>query len=452
MGRGSGNNKNNNKLVPREDNLRTSLKYLLTAAAFATASAAVTPVKAETKLSICYINHPVQVASADLIASLAKKQGINLERTAVSYTVYLPKITQMLSAGATDQCDIIWNNDDWGQDLAQYLLPLDDLPEVNNVAEGQLFPFLNAAGKTTAVSMTTTAGIFYYRKDLVAPNEVPKTWAELVSMSQKLQKAGKVRWGYVGGMSYTNTFFSFWWTLWNNECDIFSPLYERDNKKLAAAGWKPMIADACQVQTAEFWWDALNKDKISPPGMTSYSRDEANAIFQAGDAAFTVADTVFLGQFNDPKKSRVAGKVGMARFPKGPMGKGHRNWIDIWGWSIPKAIPAERQAAAKKLLSAMLLDYQGQIEVWNKTGGPPPNTKAWPLIPKDDENWKTISTILFDSEHVHDAYYYRNWTTTHKIYSDTLITSVKGSREDIPKTLKAAESAIHESAAKSTAE
>ncbi len=423
------------------------MKKILTSILAAGAVTAVTaPASAQTKLSICYINHPVQAASVGLLDKIAPKLGLTLEKTVVSYSVYLPKITQMLSAGASDQCDIIWNNDDWGQDLAQYLVPLDDIPEVMNVAEEQLMPFMNSDNKTTALSITTTAGIFYYRTDLVSESEVPKTWDELVAVSQKLQKADKVRWGYVGGMSYTNTFFSYWWSLWNNQCDLFSPPYERNNKVLSESGWKPMIAEPCQVQTAEFWWDALNKHKISPPGMTAYSRDEANAIFQAGDAAFTVADTVFLGQFNDPAKSKVAGKVGMAHFPQGPMSKGHRNWIDIWAWSVPKAIPADRQAAAKKLLAAMIVDYDGQIEVWNKTGGPPPNTKAWEKISKDDKTWQTVSNILYNSEHAHDAYYYRSWTNTHKIYSDTLIKATKGAREDIPKVLKAAEQALQDSA------
>ncbi|OYY58789.1 MAG: ABC transporter substrate-binding protein, partial [Rhizobiales bacterium 35-66-30] len=114
---------------------------------------------------------------------------------------------------------------------------------------------------------------------------MPKTWDDLVKVSQKLQKEGKVKWGYVGGMTFTNTFFSFWWSLWNNNCDVYAPAYERDNAVLSKNGWKPMTADACQVQTAEFWWDALHKNNISPPGMSTYSRDEANAIFQAGDAA-----------------------------------------------------------------------------------------------------------------------------------------------------------------------
>lgn len=348
---------------------------LLLAGALVT-SAVATPARAEITLNICYINHPVQVANVAILEKWAAKQGVKLNKTVASYAVYLPKTMQMLTSGTSDQCDIIWNNDDWGQDLAPYLEPVDDVPNALNVEKGQLEPFYNADGKTTAVSMTTTSGILFYRTDLISEAELPKTWDDLVKISQKLQSEKKVKWGYVGGMSYTNSYFSFWWTLWNNGCDIYDPAYERDNKKLAAAGWKPMIDSACQLQAAQFWWDALNDKKISPPGMTTYSRDEANAIFQAGDAAFTVADTTFLGTFNNKDKSSVAGKVGIARFPVGPMNKGIRTWIDVWAWSIPKAIPADRKAAAKKLLGAMLGDADGQIEQWNQTGGPPRTTRC----------------------------------------------------------------------------
>ena len=52
--------------------------------------------------------------------------------------------------------------------------------------------------------------------------------------------------------------------------------------------------------------------------MPAYDRNEANAIFMAGDAAFTVADSLWWGTFNDPAKSKIAGKVAAARFPLGP--------------------------------------------------------------------------------------------------------------------------------------
>ncbi|MGY3622159.1 extracellular solute-binding protein [Bradyrhizobium sp. USDA 10063] len=405
-----------------------------------------TSAQSQTPLSICYVNHPVQVANVAILESWAAKYGVTLNKTVASYAVYLPKITQMLTSGANDQCDIIWNNDDWGQDLAQYLEPLDDVPNARKVEAGQLEPFHNADGKTTAVSMATTAGILFYRTDLISEAQLPKTWDDLVKISQKLQSEKKVKWGYVGGMSYTNTFFSFWWTLWNNNCDIYAPAFERDNRKLAADGWKPMINSPCQVQTAEFWWDALNAKKISPPGMTTYSRDEANAIFQAGDAAFTVADTTFLGAFNNPEKSSVAGKVGVAPFPVGPMGKGVRTWIDIWGWSIPETIPLDRKAAAKKLLGAMLGDTDGQIAQWSQTGAPPPNTDVWSALENTDAAWRKLHAILFEADHVHSAYYFRSWAAVHKTYSDTLIRAMKGKREDIASTLKAAFDPVHSGA------
>lgn len=409
---------------------------------------AVTPsAHATVNLSICYMNHPVILANMAILEKWAARKDIHLIKTPVAYTVYLPKITQMLSSGGSDQCDIIWNNDDWGQDLAQYLVATDDIPDIKNVESGQLEPFFDD-GKPTTVPITTTSGIFFYRTDLIPDEKLPRTWDDMVKISQELQKAGKVRWGYVGGMSYTNTYFSFWWTLWNNDCDMYEPRYERDNKILMQADWKSMFGSDCQKQTAEFWWDALHTHKISPPGMTTYSRDEANALFEAGQAAFTVADTTFLGTFNDPSKSKVAGKVGMARFPQGPRSKGQRTWTDIWGWSIPKAVPTEHQKAAKELLGAMMTDLDGQLEQWKSTGGPPPNTKAWEQLQESDPVWQRMADILFKSEHVHDAYYFRQWAALHKVYSDILIGAMNGERGDIPKALAAGVAPMHDGAPK----
>jgi hypothetical protein len=82
-------------------------------------------------------------------------------------------------------------------------------------------------------------------------------------VSQRLQKEGKVKWGYVGGMSMNNTWFSLWWTMWANNCDILKPLFERDNDKLAAAKFEPAVTEPCHREIVEFWWDAINTHKIS---------------------------------------------------------------------------------------------------------------------------------------------------------------------------------------------
>jgi ABC-type glycerol-3-phosphate transport system substrate-binding protein len=205
---------------------------------------------------------------------------------------------------------------------------------------------------------------------------VPTTFAQLVSVSQRLQKEGKVKWGYVGGMTMNNTWFSLWWTVWANNCDILKPLFERDSDKLADAKFEPAVTEPCHREIVEFWWDAINTHKISPPGMTAYGRNEANAIFMAGEAAFTLVDSTHFGEFNDPKRSKIVGKIGMAPFPVGPRAQKPTSWNEIWGWAIPKGVPAERKKLAKEMLSAMMSDEAGQIEMWKKNRRPAAECQA----------------------------------------------------------------------------
>jgi ABC-type glycerol-3-phosphate transport system substrate-binding protein len=191
-------------------------------------------------------------------------------------------------------------------------------------------------------------------------------------------------------------------------------------------------------QVAEFWSDALHKDKIIPPGMPAYDRNEANAIFTAGDAAFTVADTTYWNSFNDPAKSKVAGKVGVAQFPLGPMGKEMRNNDDIWGWAIPKTVSAEHKALAKKMLSDMMLDEEGQLALWKKTGAPPPNVTFWPEIAKTDPFMRFLLKYYLDTPNkVRGAYYFPDWPAGHKAYNNAMTTAIIGNRADIPKALAA---------------
>jgi ABC-type glycerol-3-phosphate transport system substrate-binding protein len=284
--------------------------------------------------------------------------------------------------------------------------------------------------------MGQTFSVFFYRSDLVKPEEVPKTLADLVTASKKLQADGKVKFGYVGGASMNNSWFTWFWSMWGNNCDVLAPPYERDNKKLAANGWKSMMTEPCMKETVEYWWDAINTHKISPRGMPAYDRNEANAIFMGGDAAFTVADTLWWGTFNDPAKSKMAGKIAAARFPLGPNRKDPFAWDDIWGWAIPKSISPERKKLAKEMLSAMMVDKEGQMKMFKATGAPPPNTTFWPEIAAADPFMKLLKESVLDSPHkVRGAYYFANWPAVHKAFNDTVTKAVTGKREDIAKVL-----------------
>jgi ABC-type sugar transport system, periplasmic component len=127
----------------------------------------------------------------------------------------------------------------------------------------------------------------------------------------------------------------------------------------------------------------------------------------AGDAAFTVGDSVYWATFNDPAKSKVAGKVSITFFPLGPNRHEPMAWNDIWGWAIPKSVPAERKALAKRMLSDMMLDEEGQRELWKRTGAPPPNKELWDKIAKDDVFMQKLQKFnLGVTNKVRSAYYF----------------------------------------------
>jgi len=394
----------------------------LTLAAAAALGLTVSAANAQVKeLRIGYQPSPIQDLSIAMFEAWGAKNGVKIVKVPNSYGVYVEKMTASLTSNS-DQYDVIWHNDDWGQTWAHLLEPTDDV-DANKFAEKWgMAPvvFANAQGQNTVVPMGQTFSVFFYRSDLVKPEEVPKTLDELVTMSKKLQADGKVKFGYVGGMSMNNSWFSWFWSMWGNNCDVLMPFYERDNKKLAAAGWKSSMTEPCMQKTVEYWWDAINTHKIVPRGMPAYDRNEANAIFMAGD----------------PAKSKIAGKIAAARFPLGPDRQKPFAWDDIWGWAIPKSIPEERKKLAKQMLNAMMLDKEGQIKLWKATGAPPPNTEFWPEIAAQDPFMKLLKEAVLDSpDKVRGAYYFPQWPAVHKAFNDTVTKAVTGKREDIAKVL-----------------
>lgn len=424
-------------------------KQLIALCAVSLSLAATSAMAQQKELRIAYQPNPLQEASIDMMVKWGAAHNVKIVKIPNSYGVYVEKMTASLTSGA-DQYDVIWHNDDWGQLWAYLLEPMDDIAALKQVDKWSNDPviFDNKDGKITVVPMGETLGGFFYRTDLVKPSELPKTWDDLVKLSKKLQSEGKVKYGFVGGMDLNGDWNSTLWTLWNNECDVMLPKFNRDNKVLAKDGWKSALNQECATQVAEFWSDALQKDKIIPPGMPAYGRNEANAVFMAGNAAFTVADTTYWGDFNNPDKSRVAGKVALAKFPMGPSGKVFRNWDEIWGWAIPKAAPAANKKLAKEMLAAMLVDKEGQIALWKKTGAPPPNVTFWPEIAKNDPFMAQLEQIYLNNPNkVHSAYYFPSWPAVHKAYNDAMTKAITGSRADIAKTLAAGAENIHKAAA-----
>src|SRR5258705_12284923 len=111
-----------------------------------------------------------------------------------------------------------------------------------------------------------------------------------------------------------------------------------------------------------------------------------------------------------PTKPRAPGKVATPSSPPAPTRHEPMAWNDIWGWAIPKSAPAERKALAKRMLSDMMLDEEGQRELWKRTGAPPPNKELWDKIAKDDGFMQKLQKFnLGVTNKVRSAYYFEKW-------------------------------------------
>jgi len=138
-------------------------------------------------------------------------------------------------------------------------------------------------------------------------------------------------------------------------------------------------------QVAEFWWDAINTHKISPRGMPAYDRNEANAVFMAGDCRlYRWAIQFYWGDVQRPGEIQgLPARSASASSPSVPNRHEPMAWERHLGLGpFQNPFQPSAKTLAKRMLSDMMLDEEGQRELWKRTGAPPPNKELWAKIAK----------------------------------------------------------------------
>src|SRR5438309_2353723 len=124
------------------------------------------------ELKIGYQPNPIQDASIAMMEKWGARNNVKIVKVPNSYGVYVEKMTASLTSGS-DQYDVIWHNDDWGQLWAHLLEPTDDIEALKYAEKWGMSPivFGNDKGQNTVVPMGQTFSVFFYRSDLLQPNE-----------------------------------------------------------------------------------------------------------------------------------------------------------------------------------------------------------------------------------------------------------------------------------------
>ena len=226
---------------------------------------------------------------------------------------------------------------------AGWLKPMDDFIndpslteadwDINDFFEG---PMRGAQieGHQIGIVINAETSLLAYRKDLFEKFnvKVPETMEELEAAAKFFHKKvvdGKEMVGITlrgKKAAATSQFVDF--------------LYSFGGSWLDKNG-KSNIASPESIKAFEFYGHLLRD--YGPKGATMLHWAESTSIFMEGKAAMIYDANVFRSLYEDPKESKVAGKVGYAPIPKGPAGRVPH--VSNWSLAISGTSTPERQKA-----------------------------------------------------------------------------------------------------------
>lgn len=231
--------------------------------------------------------------------------------------------------------DIVEPDVVWTAEFAQrgWLVDLTDLrPDIEAVTLDSPLQTAIWDGKLWAAPYATDAGILYYRKDLVPPDQVPLTWQQLLDRGRQIGRPRGMAPFVADGAQNEGLvvqYLEYFWGLGGEVLDV-------DDHSVS---FDPGTA----TTAIEIMKDAYDKGDYLP-GFDTMNLEDVRAAFQSGRAVFMRSWPYAYGQMNetDPA-SRVIGKVGIAPLPaiadhgSKPALGGHNLAVSAFSRNIPAA-------------------------------------------------------------------------------------------------------------------
>ena len=328
-----------------------------------------------TEIRFLMNKHPFTTFIEPKVAEFEKMTGIKVTLEAFPEDQYRNKRTIELNAGGkVDGYMIMPGQDDLHYWKAGWLQPLDGYVADPALTEADwnfkdFFPsFAKASsvdGKLIGIVINAETSLLSYRKDLFTrlKVKVPQTMKELEEVAKFFhgkEVDGKKMVGITlrgKGAAATSQWVDF--------------LYSFGGSWTNAQG-KSNFASPQDIAAYKFYGDLLRN--YGPQGGTMLHWAESTSMFMEGKAAMIYDANVFKALYENPKESKVAGKVGYAVIPAGPAGRVPH--VSNWSLSISKTSTAERQKAAwlfiqwatnkNNCLGALLAGVPaGRASAWN---------------------------------------------------------------------------------------
>jgi multiple sugar transport system substrate-binding protein len=272
-----------------------------------------------TKIYVLFTKHPWNDTIQRLVPEFEKLTGIKVELSDLPEIQARQKATIEFTAGSGGV-------DAWYTSLliekrrfwkAGWYLDLSKLLKDSTMtAPDYDWEDMSSAGKQSVTQSDGTisglpafvdAFVYFYRKDLFAQKGLtpPKTMAEMEQIAQSLHNPPGL-YGFVArGLKNANAPAWDW------------ALFSMGGNFLTTDG-KASINTPEAVKTMDWYAGMLRR--FGPPGVVNFNWYECSAALMQGQVATYYDGVNFATQFENPEKSKVAGKVGYAVLPAGPGG------------------------------------------------------------------------------------------------------------------------------------
>ncbi len=252
-----------------------------------------------------YSEADVRNMTADFEAANA---GIKVNLEFVPYEALHDKIVAAQGAGGGGY-DVVLFDVIWPAEFATkgFLLDVTDRVPAdldNQIFDGAWTTVVYDGHKYGMPWILDTKYLFYNTDMLSAAgfSAPPTTWPELVEQAKVIKEKGIVEYPIVWSWSQSEAMI----------CD-YALLTSAFGGSFLTDG-KPSFQSGGSLQAVEFMKDTLD-DGLTNPSSLEYLEEDVRRVFSNGEAAFALNWTYMNALANDPKESKIAGKVGIVPAP-----------------------------------------------------------------------------------------------------------------------------------------
>ena len=244
-----------------------------------------------------------------------------------SSTAYHDLLTQKLR-NRDVSLDLFFMDVIWPAEFADagWALPLDDYFPPNE--REKYLPATIASGvyrqRIYGVPSRIDSGMLYYRKDLLEQYgfSPPSTWNELVRQAQTILEGERTMPTFLRG--YSGQFKQYEGLV----CGMLEFVGSHNGSFLTKDGRHSNLTTTDSLQAVRFVREQIIQ-RLATPAALTYQEPESLAVFLQGNAVFHRNWPYAWGLANDPKYSKIVGKVGVTTLPRFSEG---RSTSALGGW------------------------------------------------------------------------------------------------------------------------